>query len=53
VTHAEFDQLIVDLRAGALADEIPPHGTLARVRQRTPHNWADTGRIAQAKVDAR
>ncbi len=37
VTHAEFDQLIDDLRAGALADEIPPHGTLARVRQRTPH----------------
>ena len=53
VTHAEFDQLIDDLRAGALADEIPPHGTLARVRQRTPQNWADTGRIAQAKVDAR
>ena len=37
VTHADFDQLIDDLRAGALADEIPPHGTLARVRQRTPH----------------
>ena len=53
VTHAEFDQLIDDLRAGGLADEIPPHGTLARVRQRTPQNWADTGRIAQAKVDAR
>jgi NADH-quinone oxidoreductase subunit E len=53
VTHADFDQLIDDLRAGALADEIPPHGTLARVRQRTPHNWAGTGRIAQAKVDAR
>jgi NADH-quinone oxidoreductase subunit E len=53
VTHAEFDQLIDDLRAGALSDEIPPHGTLARVRQRTPQNWADTGRIAQAKVDAR
>ena len=33
VTHADFDQLIDDLRAGRLADEIPPHGTLARVRQ--------------------
>jgi hypothetical protein len=53
VTHADFDQLIDDLRGGRLADEIPPHGTLARVRQRTPHNWAGTGRIAQAKVDAR
>jgi NADH-quinone oxidoreductase subunit E len=53
VTHADFDQLIEDLRTGVFADEIPPHGTLARVRQRTPQNWADTGRIAQAKVDAR
>ena len=31
-----FDQLIDDLRAGRLDDEIPPHGTLARVRQRIP-----------------
>jgi NADH-quinone oxidoreductase subunit E len=53
VTHADFDQLIDDLRNGGLADEIPPHGTVARIRQRTPHNWADTGRTAQAKVDAR
>jgi NADH-quinone oxidoreductase subunit E len=53
VTHAEFDQLIDDLRAGERSDEIPPHGTLARVRQGTPQNWAGTGRIAQAKVDAR
>ena len=41
------------LRAGKLTDEIPPHGTLGRVRQRTPENWADTGRTAQAEVDAR
>jgi NADH-quinone oxidoreductase subunit E len=53
VTHDEFDQLIADLRAGKLGDEFPPHGTLARVRQRTPQNWADTGRTAQAEVDAR
>jgi NADH-quinone oxidoreductase subunit E len=53
LTHADFDQLIDDLRTGVFADEIPPHGTLARVRQRTPQNWADTGRITQAKVDAR
>jgi NADH-quinone oxidoreductase subunit E len=53
VTHAEFDQLVDDLRAGKLSDEIPPHGTLARVRQRTPQNWANTGSDAQAKVDAR
>jgi NADH-quinone oxidoreductase subunit E len=53
VTHAEFDQLIDDLRAGGRSDEFPPHGTLARVRQRTPQNWAGTGRAAQAEVDAR
>jgi hypothetical protein len=45
--------LIDDLRAGRLADEIPPHGTLARVRQRTTEAWANTGIEAQAKVDAR
>ncbi|TVR21687.1 MAG: NAD(P)H-dependent oxidoreductase subunit E [Ilumatobacter sp.] len=53
VTNDDFDQLVDDLSAGRLTDEIPPHGTLARVRQRTPQNWADTGRAAQAEVDAR
>jgi NADH-quinone oxidoreductase subunit E len=53
VSAAELDQLIADLRAGRLQDEFPPHGTLARVRQRTPDNWANTGAEAQAKVDAR
>ena len=53
VTPEGFDGLIDDLRAGVLADEIPPHGTLGRVRQRTPQNWADSGRRAQAEVDAR
>lgn len=36
VTPDELDQLIDDLRAGTLADEIPPHGSLARVRQQIP-----------------
>lgn len=53
VTAENLDQLIDDLRAGRLADEIPPHGTLARVRQRTTETWANTGIEAQAKVDAR
>jgi NADH-quinone oxidoreductase subunit E len=53
VTNDDFDRLVDDLAAGRLGDEIPPHGTLARVRQRTPRNWADTGRTAQAEVDAR
>ena len=52
VTAQQIDQLVDDLRAGRLADEIPPHGTLARVRQRTPANWAGTGKAAQEKVDA-
>jgi len=53
VTTDDLDRLLEDLRAGRLKDEIPPHGTLARVRQRTPDNWADTGRRAQLEVDAR
>ena len=53
VTAENLDQLIDDLRAGRLGDEIPPHGTLARVRQRTTDTWANTGIEAQAKVDAR
>ena len=32
ISHDEFDQLIDDLRAGRRTD-IPPHGTLAAVRQ--------------------
>jgi NADH-quinone oxidoreductase subunit E len=34
VTPDEFDRLVEDLRAGRLAGDIPPHGTLARTRQR-------------------
>lgn len=36
VTPGDFDRLVEDLRAGRLDDEIPPHGTLARIRQRIP-----------------
>jgi NADH-quinone oxidoreductase subunit E len=36
ITTDEFDQLVDDLRAGRLDDEVPPHGTLARVRQSIP-----------------
>jgi NADH-quinone oxidoreductase subunit E len=54
VTDADFDGLIDDLAAGRLDEEIPPHGTLARVRQRvSPDRWAGTGNLAQAEVDAR
>jgi NADH-quinone oxidoreductase subunit E len=36
VTNADFDQLVDDLRAGKLANQIPPHGTLGRIRQHIP-----------------
>lgn len=33
VSPDAFDALVADLRAGRLADEVPPHGTLCRVRR--------------------
>jgi NADH-quinone oxidoreductase subunit E len=36
ITHDEFDRMVDDLRHGRLDDEVPPHGTLARVRQTIP-----------------
>ena len=36
VTDADFDSLVDDLKAGRLNDEIPAHGTVARVRQHIP-----------------
>ena len=36
VTPEQFDTLVEDLRAGKLSGEIPPHGTVARIRQRIP-----------------
>ncbi len=40
MTTADMDNLIDDLQAGKLSDEIPPHGTVARVRQRIPADRA-------------
>jgi NADH-quinone oxidoreductase E subunit len=36
LTNDDFDKLVDDLKAGRLADEVPPHGTLCRVPRRTP-----------------
>ena len=33
VGHDDFDRLVDDLAAGRLADDVPPHGTLCRVRR--------------------
>ncbi|MEM9034190.1 MAG: NAD(P)H-dependent oxidoreductase subunit E [Actinomycetota bacterium] len=40
VGHGDFDRMIDDLRAGRLDDDVPPHGTLARIRQAPTENWA-------------
>ncbi|HQV58607.1 MAG TPA: NAD(P)H-dependent oxidoreductase subunit E [Ilumatobacteraceae bacterium] len=49
VTPEMLDGLIDDLRDGKLTAEIPPHGTVARVRQRIP---ADRGVGAVPPQDA-
>ncbi len=36
----ELDALVDDLRAGRLDDEVPPHGTVARIRQHIPADRA-------------
>ncbi len=40
VDDGGFDALLADLRAGRLDTTVPPHGTLARVRQATTDRWA-------------
>ena len=40
LTNEDFDRLVDDLRSGRLADEVPTHGTLARIRQHIPHDKA-------------
>jgi len=35
-TPESFDQLVDDLRAGRMAEVVPPHGTLVRVRRSVP-----------------
>lgn len=40
ITHDQFDELVDDLAAGRKDDEIPPHGTLARIRQHIPADRA-------------
>lgn len=50
MTPEGVEQLINDLRAGRLDDEIPPHGTLARVRQHIPADRA-VGAVDPDDVD--
>ncbi len=45
ISNDDFDRLVEDLAAGRLADDVPPHGTLCRVRRRV-------GLTAGAPADA-
>jgi NADH-quinone oxidoreductase subunit E len=53
VTPESFDAMITELESGKLNGEVPPHGTLATVRQETTAAWSNRGSEAQAQVDAR
>ena len=50
-TPASFDRLLADLRSGALAETVPPHGTLVRV-QRSVGLVADREAIAAERAAA-
>jgi NADH-quinone oxidoreductase subunit E len=50
VTPEILDDLVEDLRAGRLDAEIPPHGTVARFRQRIPADIG-VGAVAPDEVD--
>ena len=43
VTPDGFDRLVARLRAGELSDEVPPHGTLCRVRRTVGLTTAEGG----------
>jgi NADH-quinone oxidoreductase subunit E len=48
-TPDSFDQLVADLRAGRMADTVPPHGTLVRVR-RSVGLQADRAQVAAERA---
>lgn len=51
VSHAGFDELVAELRAGARDADFPPHGTTTRVRQQVdPSRWSGRGSEGLPKV---
>jgi NADH-quinone oxidoreductase subunit E len=48
-TAESFDQLVTDLRSGDLAETVPPHGTLVRVR-RSVGLTADPAQVAAERA---
>jgi len=51
VTNADFDRMVDDLRTGRLADRVPHHGTLCRVRRKVPADTAPDARRNRASDD--
>ncbi|MGI9022823.1 MAG: NADH-quinone oxidoreductase subunit NuoE [Acidimicrobiales bacterium] len=52
VTTSDFDRLVDDLRTGRLADRVPPHGTLCRVRRNVPAEGSPDARRGRASDDS-
>ncbi len=48
IGNDDFDRLVDDLAAGRLADDVPPHGTLNRVRRRVGLMAGDAGSAEDA-----
>ncbi len=46
--HGDLDQLLEDLRAGRLDADVPPHGTLHRIRQHIPPDRAAGNALPEA-----
>ena len=51
VSNADFDRLVDDLRTGRLADRVPTHGTLNRVRRKVDMATAPSGGQPVAPVE--
>ena len=52
IGNDDFDRLVEDLAAGRLADDVPPHGTLNRVRRRVGLTAAAAGPPAAHEDEA-
>jgi hypothetical protein len=51
VTDDDFDRLVDDLRTGRMADRVPPHGTLCRVRRKVAADASAEARRGQQAAD--
>ena len=51
VTGDDFDRLVDDLASGRLDDQVPPHGTLCRVRREVPPETGPVGPEERAGDD--